>query len=387
MQLIHSIRLAWRLLTHNKLRLLRSVSGIAFAVLLIFAELGFLNGLYDNQVELIEQFNADIIITNKFKHTLRARIPFTRQRLLQARALPEVEAAYPLYISTRRFGWTNPETRELRGIRVLAFNPDDPVFLNPDIMAHANALKQPDTVLKDIKSKSFFGRGEAGVVTELGGKSIKVVGTFRLGTDFANAGNIIMSDHNFEAYFTTPRGRNLALSQVDIGLVRVKLQTDPSVVAASLRRRLPDDVSVYTKPEYRAKEMQHWRQHTPIGAIFGLDAAMGFVIGVMICYQILYTDVVDQLSQFATMKAIGYHNRFLIGIVLKQALILSCIGFVLGLGISNLFYSLLASQTGLLMKYTLARIIFVFTLTIAMCLCAGGLAVRKLLSTDPATVF
>ncbi len=386
MRRLHRIPIAWSNLTHDKRQLLTSVAGISFAVFLMFTEVGFLNGMYDSQVELVHQLNADLIITNALKQTITLNEPFSKRRLYQAMVLPGVQAAYPLYIKSYAW-WKNQASRKLRPIRVLAFKPEHPVFLNPDIVARATALHMPDTVLIDAKSKPYFGKRQAGIVTELSGKQIRVVGTFRLGTDFSNEGNVIMSDRNFLKHFSAKRERETRLDRVEIGIVQVRPDANSAAVVAALRRALPNDVSIYTKRGYIAHEMQYWRKNTPIGAIFGLGAALGFVIGVMICYQILYTDVVDHLPQFATLKAIGYYNRYVVGVVMKQALLLSCMGFVPGLLLGKLFYGILAHWTGLLMRLTVPRAALVLVLTVVMCAFAGSMAIRKVVSTDPAEVF
>ena len=381
------VPLAWQMLRHDPFRLLRSLAGIAFAVFLIFAEIGFLNGLYDNQVELIRQLDADLIITNTLKRTLSHNQPFARRRLQQARALPEVEGVYPLYTHFARSGWKNPDTKKKYPIRLLAFKPEDPVFSNPDIVALAGALKRPGDVLIDARSRPHFGRRETGLMTELSGKAVRVAGTFRLGADFVNAGTVIMSDQTFQMLLPAQSRSSSQLGKVEVGIVRLAPHTDPDNVANALRRILPNDVAVYPKSAYLLREQAHWRQHTPVGAIFGLGAAMGVCIGVMICYQVLYTEIIDHLPQFATLKAMGYSNRFLIGVVLRQSWMLSCFGFALGLGISSVFYRFLASQTGLLMYLTLPRSLLVFGLTVVMCMAAAGIAVRTVLAADPGEVF
>ena len=301
--------------------------------------------------------------------------------------IPGVQAAYPLYIEDERTWLRNVDTHKKRQIRVIAFPPGAPLFLNPEITAQSAALRMPDTALIDRQSKSYFGKREAGLVTELAGKSIRVLGTFRLGTDFSNEGTVVMSDRTFLRYFSPPGRPTDRLGQVELGVVQVAPQTDVATVVAALRRALPSDVAVYTKPEYFAHERRYWQKSTPIGMVFGLGAAMGFVIGVIICYQVLYTDVVDHLPQFATLKAIGYNNGFMLRLILVQALFLACLGFVPGLLIAAGCYVLLAKWTGLLIFLTLPRVAVVWALTVTMCLCAGSLAVRKVLSTDPAEVF
>ncbi|ETX06002.1 ABC transporter permease DevC [Candidatus Entotheonella palauensis] len=381
------VPLARQMLWHDRWRLLRSIAGIAFAVFLIFAEIGFLNGLYDNQVELIRQLNADIIITHAAKRNLNQNRPFSRRRLYQAKVVPGVIAAYPLHVGFRRAGWKNPDTHHVRPLRILAIRPGDPVFTNPAITAYTEVLKAPGTVLMDTRSKAHFGRREAGVVTELEGMMVRVVGTFELGTDFVVSGNVLMSDQNLPRYLSLEPTARAELAKVELGVVHLAPHADTSEVAAALRRHLPQDVLVETKETYLNRERRYWRTRTPIGAIFGFGAAMGVVIGVIICYQILYTNVLDHLPQFATLKAIGYTNRFLIGIVLKQALMLSCFGFLSGLCTSLLFYRLVSNWSGLLMHLTPARAALVFSLTVGMCLLAGTLAIRRIMLTDPAEVF
>jgi putative ABC transport system permease protein len=114
---------------------------------------------------------------------------------------------------------------------------------------------------------------------------------------------------------------------------------------------------------------------------------MGFVVGVVICYQILSADISDHLSEFATLKAIGYSNSYLTGVVLQEAVFLAVLGFVPGLVISYLLYGLLGQNTGLPLRLNVWRTGLVLVLAVAMCMCSALLAVRKVHQTDPAEVF
>ena len=180
------VPLARQMLLHDRWRLLRSISGIAFAVLLIFTEIGFLNGLFDNQVELIRKLQADIIITHAAKLNLTQSRPFSRRRLYQAKAVPEVIGAYPIHIGFRKAGWKNPDTHQVRPLRILAVRPGDPVFLNPDLNASVETLTTPGAVLIDTRSKAYFGPSEVGVVTELEGKFLSKM-TFIFVSNILNA--------------------------------------------------------------------------------------------------------------------------------------------------------------------------------------------------------
>ncbi len=381
------VPLARKMLLHDRWRFLRSIAGITFAVLLIFTEIGFLNGLFDNQVEFIQKLQADIIITHAAKLNLTQTRPFSRRRLYQAKAIPEVIGAYPIHIGFRRAGWKNPDTHQIRPLRILAVRPGDPVFIDPDLNASTEVLKAPRTVLMDTRSKAYFGPREVGVLTELEGIAVRIGGTFELGTDFVMSGNVLMSDQNLPTYLSFESTPEAELAKVELGVLHLAPGANASRVVAALRHHLPPDVMVETKQTYLKRERRYWQNRTPIGALFGFGAAMGVVIGVIICYQILYTNVLDYLPQFATLKAIGYPNRFLIGVVFRQAFILSCFGFLAGLGGSLFFYRLLSMWSGLLMRLTPGRVVLVCSLTVGMCLLAGGLAIRKIMIADPAEVF
>jgi putative ABC transport system permease protein len=158
-------------------------------------------------------------------------------------------------------------------------------------------------------------------------------------------------------------------------------------VRARLREALPGDVRILTKRELEQRERTYWAKNTAIGFVFGLGMAVGFLVGMVICYQILYTNVLNDLPQFATLKAIGYTNAYLVGVVLTEAAVLSLIAFLPALVVNHFVYQAIASWTGLLMRLTVSRAALVLVLTVGMCMAAGGIAVRKVLATDPAEVF
>jgi putative ABC transport system permease protein len=134
-------------------------------------------------------------------------------------------------------------------------------------------------------------------------------------------------------------------------------------------------------------EKDFWQNISPIGTIFGVGVFMGFLVGSIIVYQILYTDVSDHLSEYATLKAIGYRDGFLFSIVLKEALLLSILGYIPGLAMSYGFYILTSQATGLPITMTMQRAVMVFIFTIVMCAGSGALAMRRIRSADPAEIF
>ncbi len=391
--------LALRILLHSPGRLAVSCAGILLAVVLMFSQAGFRNAMFDSQAELINRLDGDLVIVSKLKDLMYSPVAFPSARIAQARAVPGVASVAPLYIEMRRSVWKNPVTLGTRPIRVLAYNPDDKVFDFPGVSDYAEALKMPNTVLFDIKSRDYYGRPGVGTETELAGRPVVVVGTFRLGTDFMTDGNVIMSDRNFLKFFPdrvplppglppgVPFQPEPKLAKVDVGVVRLEPGADPQSVKKALSDALDDDVTVMTKQEMVDQENRYWRDNTSIGAIFTLGLVVGFIVGIIICYQILYTNVAAYLPQFATMKAIGYTDWFLIGVVLQQAVLLAVLGFIPGLGAAQVLFWIVAGLTGLLMFLTADRIAFILLLTVAMCMLSGAIAVRRVVTTDPAEVF
>jgi putative ABC transport system permease protein len=394
MKLLHRTPLAWLNLTHDRRKLLTSLGGVAFAVLLMFLFSGFKNALYDSQIQTLKLLNADIVITSTLKYNMFVPEQFARRRLYQAQAFDGVEAAYPFYINNAN--WKNPQEKNIRPVRVLAFNPTNPVMnlpelqLQPGIKSLAEALQMPEAVLVDLKSRPELGAITIGVETELSKRRVRVVGNYSLGTDFASGnGNVVMSDQNFLRYFAQvdPEDEERSLGTVDIGLVKVSPDANIDILVKTLQENLPKDVQVTTKQGFIDQEFQYWQENTNIGFVFNLLTIMCFVVGIILVYQILYTDVADHWAEYATLKAMGYRNLFLLGVVLQEAILLSVLGFIPGFCISAILYQKTQNATGLLMQMTVDRALTMYILTFIMCLVSGAIAVRKVQSTDPAEVF
>jgi putative ABC transport system permease protein len=150
---------------------------------------------------------------------------------------------------------------------------------------------------------------------------------------------------------------------------------------------LPKEVTVETKSRYVQGEMDYWSESTPVGFIFLLGVVLGFVVGIVICYQIIFANIADHQAEFATLKAMGYTTPFFIGIVLGKSIYLSILGFIPGLLISAGIFEVLSRSTGLLMELTVFRALSIYVLTLVMCIISGCLAIRKVLELEPAELF
>jgi len=383
------IPLAWAQLTREKMRLVIALAGIGFADLLMFMQFGFRDALFESSISFHSKLKGDIFIINTQSTALIAMKSFPQRRLYQALSFNGVTAISPVYLG---FGlWKNPDPnqRNTRQLMVIGFDPTHPILDLPEIQNNLHKIKISDVVLFDQASRPEFGpvveyfkQGKP-VETEVDNRRVRVEGLFTLGASFGADGNLVTSDLNFLRIFATRRTRGL----IDIGVVKLEPGTDVKAVVDKMRATLPKDVMIFTKEEFADFEKKYWQESTSIGFVFTLGAAMGFIVGIVIVYQILYTDVTDHLPEYATLKAMGYKDIYFLGVVFQEAMILAILGYLPGFGISLVLYNLGRSATSLPMYMTLTKAITVFVMTVIMCSVSGAIAVRKLQAADPADIF
>ncbi|MFN7738318.1 MAG: FtsX-like permease family protein [Pirellula sp.] len=384
--------LAWLNVTSNLPRLLLSASGIGFAVVLMFTQIGFLNGLFDSAVEILRLLDADLVILSPARYTVPSEQRFDYGLIERAKSLQGVESATPLYID-RALAEVRVIGHVSRSIRVIGVPRGQPVFKNPEMNRRCQALTDRSMGLLDRRSKEKYGFEKEDVAKlneqeiELSGKQIQLIDWVTIGTDFVYDGTLVINKEGVEYFFPMRNGGRSPLAAVDLGLVRVADRKQLEKVRAELADRLGSSVQVLSHQSLIYREIGFWATNTPIGVIFTIGTVMGLLIGVIICYQILFTDIQDHLAEFATLKAMGYNGSYFFRFVMAQSFYLSLIGFIPGLIISWGLYYILSEWTGLVMRLTPSRILLVAGLTFLMCALSGILAVRKLWSADPATLF
>lgn len=380
--------LGWLQLSREKNRLLVALSGIAFADILMFMQMGFQSALYDSNTALNRSLNTDIVLISPNAQNIQNMSTFSRRRMYQAKNTTGVSSAEAMYVNV--LTWKNPQTRKEKPIQVIGVNPQTSPFNLPAVEQQLRSTKLPDTFLFDRASRGDYEKIIAQVeqkkvvTTEIQRRTIKIGGLFSLGASFGADGSLITSNDNFLRLF--PR-RNA--TSINLVLIKVKPENDPIEVAKQLKYTFKkfDDVKVLTHQEFIQFENDFWMKTSPIGFIFGLGTAMGFVVGVILVYQVLSTDVNAHIKEYATFKAMGYHNSYLLAIVLEEALILALLGFLPGIIVPLGLYQLTRNATNLPIYMTLARAITVLILTLLMCTISGAIATRKLQSADPADMF
>ncbi|NET71359.1 MAG: FtsX-like permease family protein [Sphaerospermopsis sp. SIO1G2] len=382
------IPLAWLQLSREKARMAVALAGIAFADVLMFLQLGIRDALFDGAVALHQSLEGEIVLISSDYKALISLDQFSQRRLYQTLGFTGVKSVSPIYLDS--VYWKNPENKESWGIFVIGFNPEEKVLNLPGIKENLPSLKQENTVLFDRGSRKEFGQivnsieNQQAIQTELNNRRINVVGLFNLGTSFGVNGNVITSDVNFLRLFNSGR-RQYGL--IDFGLIKLEDDADVNWVLENLRSNLPKDVKVLSKEELIAKEKSFWNASTPVGFIFTLGAIIGFVVGAVIVYQILYSDVSDHLPEYATLKAMGFKSSYLLTLVFQEALILALIGFIPGFAISQALYLITRQATLLPILMTVERAVFIFIVTNIMCSISALIAMQKLQAADPADVF
>ncbi|URD53446.1 ABC transporter permease DevC [Chroococcidiopsis sp. CCNUC1] len=382
----HKLFLAWLQLTREKARLLVATAGIAFAVILMFMQLGFQAALSESATRVHESLNADLVMINPRSRALMSMNNFSRRRLYQALGFDGVESINSVYVGLGT--WKSPASQRDRAILVLGIDPSKITLHIPEINQYLNKLKLDDVAILDRVSRPEFkpfitevAQGNT-IAPEINGRKIKVVGLFTVGSSFGSDALLITSELNFLRIFKTR-----AASDINIGLVKVAPNRNIGRIAQAIQASLPKDIQVLTHDEFVQFEKNYWQKNTAIGFVFTLGTIMGFIVGSVIVYQVLYTNVSDHLAEYATLKAMGYKDSYLLIMVFQEALILAILGYIPGFALTLGLYDLTRKATSLPMAMDTWRASLSLILTILMCFISGAIAVRKLQAADPADIF
>jgi putative ABC transport system permease protein len=300
--------------------------------------------------------------------------------LYQALSIPEVITAVPLYLKYDR--WQNPKTKQKRNILIIGYKINDRPFKLPEVYRYKEKVQIPFTVLIDRLSLPIIGPKDIGLFTEINHRKIEVVGHFSLGVGFVADGAVIVTDQNFLRLF-----KDIPLDYANLGLVTLDKEANLKDVKETLNNILPPDVKILTRIEIETEEFSYWREVTATGPIFGAGVIVAFIVGMVVLYQVLSNEISNNLPEYATLKAIGYENKYLSRIVLQQGLFLAILGYLLSFGLSFELYDITRKATNLPIYMTLTRSLFVFGLTVLMCSFSGFLSLKRVKKADPADLF
>ena len=372
--------LAWRILTYDKGRTALAVAGVFMAILLVFVQLGFFIAVPQGGMLLYDRTRFDLLIASTGYEYQVQPGAFPLSQLDRARTAPEVALAAPLYFGEAK--WRSGEDGKAPDVFVIGLDPRYPIFTSEDINRQLAILDRADTALVDSMTRPMFGPLTTGRVVDIAGDKMKIGGDYVLGTGFMGLGVILVSTQNFVRLFPYRK-----LGQVNLGLIQLKEGSDPDHAAASLRQLLGGDIQIFTRPELEAHETAYWTTRTSVGLLFGSGLMVSFIVGIMVVYQILATQVSRQLPQFATLKAVGYGDRFLNGTVITMALLIVLAGFFPALVAALGIYEVIREETLLPVEMSGPRIAVVFAATLAMAAASALLSMSSLRRADPADLF
>jgi putative ABC transport system permease protein len=378
------VPLAWRNLVANKPRLLRSSGGIGFAVLLMLMQLGFERAFFNASLEVIQLLDGDLFLQRGSKYRFATQDPFPGRDLEAARAVPGVASAWPLYAAWHQLFWRNPVDGKNFLVRVFAFDPDQPVLSLPELDANLKDLSDLDMAIVDRRARRFLGMDPPPSAAELNGSKIKIIGSFALGPDFENDGTVVIGDRTFAKLLPGPRG---GPPDVELGVIKLTPGGDPIAVQQAITAAVPTEIAVLTKGQLLELERKFQADVSSAGPIFAMGTLVGFVVGMLISYQVIYTDLAEQQPQYATMKAIGYRTRYLVQVVLEQATLSALAGWIPAWLVSILLFRIVGEVALLPLHMTVGLALVSLLLTLSMCLISAVLAVRRVISADPAEVF
>lgn len=384
-QVFFAARLAWRQLVYDRPKLLAATLGVLFACVLVFMQLGFRDSLYTSAAAAPLKMQGQLFLLHKQTEALWRPVSFGRSTLMRALALPEVRRVVPLYMSLGQF--KNMDTHVQRTLMIYGYDPNAELIQIDQFESFRAALQRQDTAIFDVTSRPEFGPIQELIasgrdITEINGRKIKLVGTFTMGTTFAADGNVVMSDLNFHRIFPSR-----SLDQIDIGFVMLATDADIAATQAALLRLVGPEVQVLTYEQLVRFEQAYWENSAPLGFIFGFGTLMGLIVGMVIVYQILFTDIGNNIPQYATLVAMGYSHAYLRHIVFASSIFLAVIGFIPGVVLSTILYGVAERSIFIPFAMGVDRVASVFFFILTMCVAAGLLAIRKLKSADPADMF
>lgn len=381
-----AFRLAWRQLKSERARLFSAIAGVMFACVLVFMQLGFRSALFDSATALPQAMRGELFLIHPLTQALFRPEPLPRARAFQTLAVAEVETAVPIYLAQST--WRNPEDGSRRALQLIGFDVLAGAIDFQGLSLIAHELTRPDTIAFDIRSRPEFGdiaaifKKQGSFQGQVGNREMEVVGAVELGPSFGADGNGVLSETNFRRVI-----RERSATNTDLVALRLKPGSDILAVQAKLSEILPPDVRVVTQPQLVGWERAYWENATPIGFIFAFGSLMGLIVGMVIVYQILFSDIASHLKEYATLKAIGYPNGQLRRVIMSAAFILAVLGFAPGAIACIGLYDVVAKATFLPIFMEIDRAALVFGLIFAMCSFSGLLAMRKLSDANPADMF
>ena len=372
------VDLAHKILLYDKVRFLITVTGVAFAVTLVFVQVGLFEGLLANASVTIERIDADLWVSARNTSNVDFSNAFPETLVQRVRAVPGVARADNLIVWFGRVALPSGATEN-----VVLYGLED--FRRWNLpwkvsAGDARNLRRGKYVILDDSATKRFGRFTVGDYREFNGQRLKIIGRTTEARSFTT-NPIAFVDYRVAQSLD----RQSLLNRTTYILVKLAPGSDAQAVRSAIRNRLPYN-DVWTRTEWARRSRSYWTDSTGLGLNMMMTVFLGCLVGVVVVAQTLYTSTMEHIKEFATVKAIGGGNAEIFGIIAKQAAIAACVGFSLGAAMA---YSLRPVMAGIDLKLILTPTfsVSVFVGTLVLCLAASALSFRRVATVDPALVF
>ncbi len=372
------IDLARKILLYDKVRFLITVSGVAFAVTLVFVQVGLFEGLLSNASLTIERIEADLWVSARNTPNVNFSNTFPETFVQRVRSIPGVARADNLIVWFGRVALPNGATENAVLYALEDFSRWNlPWRVNS---GDARDLRRGKYVILDDSATKRFGAFAVGDYREFNGQRLKITGRTSEARSFTT-NPIAFLDYRVAQSLD----RQSLHNRTTYILIKLSPGADAEAVRAAVRKRLPYN-DVWTRGEWASRSRSYWTDNTGLGLNMVMTVFLGCLVGVVVVAQTLYTSTTEHIKEFAMVKAIGGGNGEIYAVIAKQAAISAVVGFALG---AVMAYGLRPVMAGIDLKLILKPMfsVFVFAGTLALCLGASAISFRRVASLDPALVF
>jgi len=370
------IKLAIRNLFHDRARFLVTLVGILFAVVLVAVQLGMYFGARRMITGMIDHAQGEIWISAYGAESFEQAPLLTGRERFAALSVPGIESVTPLVVS---FGdWRKPDTSTTNTV-VIGADRGDGVLEPWDVTEGSAAALSADGVVIDRTYAETLGISQLGQTAEIGEKRVRVEAMTNGIRSFTTSPYVFTSLNKARALLGVPS------DQATFYIAKLAPGAKPAEVKRELETRL-HGVSVFTKEEFRARNLDYWLFGTGAGVALIGGAILGLIIGTVIVAQTLYSSTKDHLSEFATLRALGSSAFYIHKVILAQAAASALAGYALGTGLS-LAIAAFSGQTALPILFTPELAAFLLAVTVSMCAISAISSIFKVTKLDPAMVF
>ncbi|HWM93857.1 MAG TPA: ABC transporter permease [Thermoanaerobaculia bacterium] len=375
------VDLARKNLLHDKLRFLITVSGVAFAVTLVFVQVGLFMGLLDNASITIEHIDADLWVTSKNTPNVDFAQTFPETAVQRVRSVPGVERADNLIVW---FMTMALPTGAKEGTLVYALEDFERWKFPWNVVeGDLTDLRRGNYLFLDASAEKRFGKFQVGEYREVIGHRMKIIGRTQDALSFSTT-PILFLDYR-RAQEMSPDELSGNTTYVLVKLAPGATPGDVEAVRREIKRRLPHN-DIHTREEWASRSRRYWVESTGLGLNLAMTVFLGCLVGIVVVAQTLYTSTMEHIKEFGTVKAIGGSNWDIYKILGEQAVIAAVVGFLLG-GLMSWFLRPTMASIGLKLIISQPFAAMVGVGTLVLCLSAAMISFRKVARIDPALVF